>query len=532
MGAWSFQYDTLNRLMTGNATWPDNTPQYACWNYDSFGNRQQQEISSAAFESGSGGANACSAQSSAYLATDIASYYSNNRIASTNARGVSWTPGYDASGNMTSDGANQYLYDAEGRICAVYTNSIFSPTMTGYLYDADGTRVAKGTITAWNCDPTTNGFQFTENYVLGPGGEELSMFDGSNNWQRTNAYAGGKLIGTYDMVSNPLYTYGGSQPVQVPALHFHLEDPLGTRRMQLSGNLPGNSYTLAALGQPETDIQSLPYGDQLNSFPDYYAPSTADDSTPLHFTGKERDAESGNDYFEARYYSSAMGRFMSPDWSAQEEPVPYAKLDDPQTLNLYSYVLNNPLGSVDPDGHCGGPGEEACGDHTVEEVSAAVYHEVGVPDASGGILDETYTDLAHAIYNGSGKDNISFAPTSTDGIDTSSAGYQLVLKDTEKACKDAKNGIDPTNGADLFNNRYGTQPDRSDRKFFNAKKKLTGTAPVIKLDGPMTRQVGKGKNRRTQTFWETFERQKDGKPVTKPKPPRPPHKPKKHNGGN
>jgi len=42
---------------------------------------------------------------------------------------------------------------------------------------------------------------------------------------------------------------------------------------------------------------------------------------------------------------------MSPDWSAQEEPVPYAKLDDPQTLNLYSYVGNNPLGGVDQDGH-------------------------------------------------------------------------------------------------------------------------------------------------------------------------------------
>jgi RHS repeat-associated protein len=52
-------------------------------------------------------------------------------------------------------------------------------------------------------------------------------------------------------------------------------------------------------------------------------------------TGKERDTESGNDYFGARYYSSSMGRFMSPDWSAQVEPVPYAKLGDPQTLNLY-----------------------------------------------------------------------------------------------------------------------------------------------------------------------------------------------------
>jgi RHS repeat-associated protein len=68
-------------------------------------------------------------------------------------------------------------------------------------------------------------------------------------------------------------------------------------------------------------------------------------------TGKERDAESGNDYFEARYYSSAMGRFMSPDWSDEHDPVPYADFENPQSFNLYSYVENNPLGSVDANGH-------------------------------------------------------------------------------------------------------------------------------------------------------------------------------------
>jgi hypothetical protein len=52
-----------------------------------------------------------------------------------------------------------------------------------------------------------------------------------------------------------------------------------------------------------------------------------------------------------------MGRFMSPDWSAKEEPVPYADLDDPQSLNLYAYVRNNPLTKVDADGHCL---EDAC----------------------------------------------------------------------------------------------------------------------------------------------------------------------------
>ena len=42
---------------------------------------------------------------------------------------------------------------------------------------------------------------------------------------------------------------------------------------------------------------------------------------------------------------------MSPDWSAKAEPVPYATMGDPQSLNLYAYVRNNPLRGVDPDGH-------------------------------------------------------------------------------------------------------------------------------------------------------------------------------------
>jgi RHS repeat-associated protein len=69
------------------------------------------------------------------------------------------------------------------------------------------------------------------------------------------------------------------------------------------------------------------------------------------FTGKERDSESGLDEFGARYYSSALGRFVSADWSATPEPVPYADLMDPQSLNLYGYVRNNPLSRVDADGH-------------------------------------------------------------------------------------------------------------------------------------------------------------------------------------
>jgi len=89
-------------------------------------------------------------------------------------------------------------------------------------------------------------------------------------------------------------------------------------------------------------------------------------------TGKERDAESGNDYFGARYYASNMGRFLSPDWSDEEDSVPYADLENPQTLNLYGYVTNNPLRLYDPAGHAGVCDLVPC--PTMEEVDAGIAY--------------------------------------------------------------------------------------------------------------------------------------------------------------
>src|SRR2546425_720884 len=76
-----------------------------------------------------------------------------------------------------------------------------------------------------------------------------------------------------------------------------------------------------------------------------YTPSTH------KFASKERDAESGLDYFGARYYASTLGRWLSPDWSAVPVPVPYANLTNPQTLNLYAMVRDNPETFADLDGH-------------------------------------------------------------------------------------------------------------------------------------------------------------------------------------
>ena len=129
-------------------------------------------------------------------------------------------------------------------------------------------------------------------------------------------------------------------------------------------------------------------------------------------TGKERDTESGNDYFGARYYSSAMGRFMSPDWSAKIAPVPYAKLDNPQSLNLYAYVGNNPLSRVDKDGHadvlaqC--KGKASCSVTVTDTVSK--YHQ---NKAGKEVLDYTVKITTNFNLTTDSKGNVNVAANST-----------------------------------------------------------------------------------------------------------------------
>jgi RHS repeat-associated protein len=310
MGTWNFSYDSLNRLVSSQNTAASSaTPQFAgnygCWSYDAFGNRLSQAVSTTP----------CNGTPPL---TSWATYNASNQFTATSA-----APGgvpYDPAGNVTNDGVNQYLYDGEGRICAVASTPIPGMTaMTGYLYDANGTRVAKGSISVWSCDPAVNGFQTTSDYILGPGGEQVTemAMDANNSmaWQHTNVYAAGSLLATYDN----------------DGLHFYLNDPLGTRRAQ-------TDYA----GVLEQTCSSLPFGDGLSC-----SGGNLQSPTEHHFTGKERDTESGNDYFGARYYSSSFGRFMSSD------PMNMSAIfnfDDPQAWNGYSYAHNNPLRFTDPKG--------------------------------------------------------------------------------------------------------------------------------------------------------------------------------------
>jgi len=214
---------------------------------------------------------------------------------------------YDAAGNLIQNGSATYTYDAENRLTSTsgYT----------YVYDGNGERVEKCNVTP--CPTSgTNGTL----YWKGTGSQTLDESDLSGNALEEYIFFNGQRVARRDVATN--------------LMHYYFSDHLGSH-----GVVESATGTTC-----EQDIDYYPYGGVEHD----YCPNTAQN---YKFTGKERDTESGLDNFGARYNASTMGRFMSPDWSAKVEPVPYSKLDDPQTLNLYAYVGNNPLIRVDKDGH-------------------------------------------------------------------------------------------------------------------------------------------------------------------------------------
>ncbi len=112
---------------------------------------------------------------------------------------------------------------------------------------------------------------------------------------------------------------------------FYDDDQIGSSRLMTDG-----------FGMPVWQGTFLPYGEEYN--PELTA-------NHYKFTGKERDTETNLDYFGARYYSSGLGRWLTPDWAANAVDVPYAEFADPQSLNQYTYVRNIPTVNIDPDGH-------------------------------------------------------------------------------------------------------------------------------------------------------------------------------------
>jgi RHS repeat-associated protein len=236
---------------------------------------------------------------------------------------------YDKAGNVLTapfgSGTNTFTYDAENHLLTV------NPGGITYTYDGDGKRIIKSTGTI---------------YWYGNNAAPMAETTLSDSLLFRDFYFNSERVARQEIdnwVDNFVY------------------DHLGNTRYFL-GNIN------AVGGTPYNNISDFfPFGGELII--------QAPDPQPWKFTGKERDSESGLDNFGARYDSSNMGRFMSPDWSSVPVPVPFSDLANPQSLNLYSYVGNNPLNRTDAFGHCWSWLQGLC--NVVQQVYYGVFTDYG-----------------------------------------------------------------------------------------------------------------------------------------------------------
>ena len=216
--------------------------------------------------------------------TPITNIYSNNRIVGGS---------YDLSGNQSSVNGNTIYYYPEGRPGSVVDG--VSRATTYYNYDGLGNRVVKG---AFN------------------GGTSL-----------------GATIYVYDANNLLAAEYSDVPQSASPCLMcFLTADHLGSTRRVTD-----------ATGKIIARHDYAPFGEEVTGRGAGWGSGT--DNINQKFTGQEHDTETGMDFFQARYYGSALGRFTSPDpWNAGADPM------NPQSWNMYAYVYNNPLNATDPSG--------------------------------------------------------------------------------------------------------------------------------------------------------------------------------------
>ncbi|MCO5351841.1 MAG: RHS repeat-associated core domain-containing protein [Bryobacteraceae bacterium] len=204
---------------------------------------------------------------------------------------------YDPAGNQTGIGGYTFAYDAENRLKTSTINSV----TTTFEYDGEGRRVKKG----------------NETYVYDAFGNLAAEYGG------TPTPVGTQYLTTDHLGSTRLITKAdGTVDRRIDYLPFGKAIPNG-----VSGRATGQGY-------------------QTNNYLDPLKPG---------FTGKDRDGETGLDYFGARYMSAAQGRFTSADPFNPVDELDGAAFDDylanPQYWNKYAYSLNNPLKYKDSDGH-------------------------------------------------------------------------------------------------------------------------------------------------------------------------------------
>jgi RHS repeat-associated protein len=174
---------------------------------------------------------------------------------------------------------------------------------------------------------------------------------------------------------------------------------------------------------------------------------------PLKFTGKERDAETGLDYFGARYMSAAQGRFTSPD-PLLNSGRPWL----PQSWNRYAYTLNNPLRFTDPTG----------------------LYEWGACDGTQKECDS---------YKKTFRDSLSYLKTARDSYDKKSREYKRLDASLKAYGKEGeKNGVSVGFG-DLGGTAAGRTTPGGDLKSFSV---MFDPAKMSKTDGAKWMAIDSG----------------------------------------
>ncbi len=267
---------------------------------------------------------------------------------------------------MDATTGNQYLNDAEGRVCTVESTSAPGFTiMTTYTYDTEGNivKVDSGSTAAYVYDALNHRVQTTV-------GSTATEFVFNANGQRVSELtsAGAALKGHYYWGATPVAFYTTTASGDGAGAHFEHQDWEGTERMRTSYN-SGNNPTYAVEGQ----FTSLPWGDAQTT-------ASGSDYDSYHFAMLDYDSETGTDHAEFRQYSSTPGSWMRPDpYYGSYDP------SNPQSFNRYVYAMDSPLSYVDPlglDGPCStfedgdSPDSDYCYDASL---GAPGYYLDGVP---------------------------------------------------------------------------------------------------------------------------------------------------------
>ncbi len=222
--------------------------------------------------------------------------------------------GKDQNGYYTNDDPNQNTWDRRIVDLSSYAGKVIS--WIGLDNDSNSPAgawsIVFGDITLVSADGTVH-----------------AIYNGAANFSVSLNWTTAGVTGV--SVSNRHLSGLGPATVTEVSTQYYHEDHLGTSRVMTT-----------ASGWPVWQGTFAPFGQEV---------SPQITMNHYKFTGKERDNESALDMFGARYYGSSMGRFMTPDWAGKPTAVPYANFGNPQSLNLYSYVQNNPTTVGDPDGH-------------------------------------------------------------------------------------------------------------------------------------------------------------------------------------